>query len=329
MAVAVSGWALASSVAVTVTGNELTVTGEAVGAGGAPALVVIGATALVLAAGGMTAVRRDDLGALWAFAGGLLLVGIFPFAGIGHLLVVGCCVMAGATTVSLPRAWHQVWFLFALAASLAGVASLVLVRVPGYLAVMGPVGCSIVLGTGVSVVGASAERPAERDGKPIERVLLRAASRRSVEPLLAGVARAPRWRRVWALVAVWATAAAIFHFGGRAVDFYGHYPWWDTFAHAFSGFGVAGILYLLGPDAFGSTRRLLVVLPALVLVVGAAFEVYEYVFTPFFYQPWTTEKYLLDTLVDIVANTTGAGLFAFLPFTGLLVRLGLKTEPKG
>jgi hypothetical protein len=50
-----------------------------------------------------------------------------------------------------------------------------------------------------------------------------------------------------------------------------------------------------------------------VVSIGAGFEVYEYLFRGF-YEVWSVEYYLQDTIKDMVVNTVGALAFSVLPF---------------
>lgn len=298
MAVFVSGWIVVRAGLVTGTVRATSLPdGTVVAPVGPVTLGVLSVGVVLLALSGILAVRRDNRRTLWVVSGGVLLLGILPFAGTGSLLLVGGFVAAGATTAALPRAWYHGWFLLALLVSLGGLGGVVFGHLSGHAAVMTAVGCAIVFGSAVSVVGVSGNRPSAPDA----------------EPLRSGIARGPEWQPVWVVVAVWSFATTGLHFGGLEAAIYSRYWWYDVFVHGISGVGVAAIVYLLRPATF-TTRRVVVLLPGLVFVIGAGFEVYEYLFKAF-YQGWTPEYYLTDTILDMIANTTGGMLFALFPYT--------------
>jgi hypothetical protein len=56
-----------------------------------------------------------------------------------------------------------------------------------------------------------------------------------------------------------------------------------------------------------------VLLPAAVFLIGAGFEVYEYLFRGF-YEAWSVDYYLRDTVEDMLYNLTGALLAGILRF---------------
>jgi hypothetical protein len=135
-----------------------------------------------------------------------------------------------------------------------------------------------------------------------------------------------RWRRRPGDVvgaAVFGVAVTGLHFGSMALALYTRVWWWDVMVHALSGLGVAAVLYVLLPRVFGARGALLVVLPLVVLAVGTWFEIYERLFTDFWYS-WTRAYYLEDTAVDLVADTAGALAFGF--FVVVQRRLGI-TRP--
>jgi hypothetical protein len=122
----------------------------------------------------------------------------------------------------------------------------------------------------------------------------------------------------WVLVAIWSLGVCVAHFGGLAYGTYYAIWWWDVLTHAAGGLGVAAILYLLRPDLYRSPVALFVVLPLTVLVIGAAFEVYERVFRTFWHT-WSVSRYVEDTLLDLVVDTAGALVVSLLV---VLVRTG-------
>jgi hypothetical protein len=114
-----------------------------------------------------------------------------------------------------------------------------------------------------------------------------------------------------ALVGAWALLCSALHFGGLAYDIYTRYWWWDLLTHSLSGFGVAGVAYVLRPAAFDARRVAYLGVPLAVFLVGAGFEVYEYLFKDF-YANWSTAYYAWDTAVDLVLDASGAAVFALL-----------------
>jgi hypothetical protein len=111
--------------------------------------------------------------------------------------------------------------------------------------------------------------------------------------------------------AAFGVAVTGLHFGSMALALYTRVWWWDVMVHALSGLGVAAVLYVLLPRALGTRGALLVVLPLVVLAIGTWFEVYERLFTDFWYA-WSRAYYLEDTAVDLVADTAGALAFGCL-----------------
>lgn len=129
---------------------------------------------------------------------------------------------------------------------------------------------------------------------------------RSVPSLTAG--RHPSVA-LWVGVALYAAVVSALHFGGLAYDIYTRIWWWDLMTHTASGFGVAAVGYLFVPRAFRRKRVAFLVVPALVLAVGAGFEVYERFFRSFWVS-WSFAFYVEDTVVDLVCDVVGALVFA-------------------
>lgn len=109
-----------------------------------------------------------------------------------------------------------------------------------------------------------------------------------------------------ALVAYSLVVCAL-HFGGLAFDVYTAVWWWDLLTHSLSGFGVAAWLSSVRVSPFDASQ--VVVLPLVVVGIGAGFEVYEFLFKDF-YVEWTTAYYATDTAVDLVLDAVGAAVFA-------------------
>lgn len=305
---------------------------------GAVALGLLLLAVPTLAIVGAVAAWRNRRRRLWGVTGGLLVLGMVPF-GLGpQIVLVGVLVVLGAMNTTPSRRWYDVWFALALLVSMWGIGALLYASVPGHSAVMVAVGGAIVFGASVSVLAvatgtvpmrdaASGERTETRSGSG-ERTATRSSSRGRTTTgsglgptrwLLAGVARGPTWRPVWFAVVLLSVAVSLLHFGGLAFRLYTRYWWWDVLTHGASGFGVAAIAYLLRPAAFTTIRRLFVFLPAFVLVVGAGFELYEFVFTTFYYG-WTPEHYLEDTTLDLAIDVGGAVVFALFPHSRSVAR---------
>ncbi|MGQ4555579.1 hypothetical protein [Halobellus sp. GM3] len=109
----------------------------------------------------------------------------------------------------------------------------------------------------------------------------------------------------WVAIAVWSVAVSGLHFGGVYYNVYTDLPWWDLLTHAMGGLGVAAALGFTFREA--TLRSALWLVPA-VLAIGAGFEVYEFVFKTFWYH-WSLEFYVVDTLIDLAVNTSGAVVF--------------------
>ena len=112
-----------------------------------------------------------------------------------------------------------------------------------------------------------------------------------------------RKSRQWLAVLGWGALVTLLHFGGLYAGVYTRFFWWDLLTHAMGGFGVAGILFL---GLRGRDEPWWLV--GAVAVVGAGFEVYEFLFKSFWYR-WSLQFYAVDTAVDIVVNTLGAVVF--------------------
>ena len=113
--------------------------------------------------------------------------------------------------------------------------------------------------------------------------------------------------RVWAFVGVWAVFVSALHFGGLAYGIYTKFWWWDLVTHSLSGFGVAGVLFVVFPRAFDGARAPVVV-AVVILAIGAGFEVYEYLFKDFWYG-WSAAYYAEDTATDLVVDVVGSLVF--------------------
>lgn len=123
---------------------------------------------------------------------------------------------------------------------------------------------------------------------------------------------------LWVFVGVWAVFVSVLHFGGLAYNIYTKIWWWDLLTHSLSGFGVAGVLFLVFPKTF-VRHRAPVVVAGIVLAIGSGFEVYEYLFKDFWYG-WSTAYYIEDTIVDLVVDAVGA--LGFVALVNVLTRRG-------
>ncbi|KAB1189235.1 MULTISPECIES: hypothetical protein [Haloferax] len=115
---------------------------------------------------------------------------------------------------------------------------------------------------------------------------------------------------LWVFVGVWAVFVSVLHFGGLAYGIYTKIWWWDLLTHSLSGFGVAGVLFLVFPQTFNGSRAPVVV-AGVILAIGAGFEVYEYLFKDFWYG-WSAAYYFEDTVTDLVVDVLGALAFVVL-----------------
>jgi hypothetical protein len=121
----------------------------------------------------------------------------------------------------------------------------------------------------------------------------------------------PRRVSAWIAAFLWAGVVAVLHFGGLEYGIYTQVWWWDLATHSMSGAGVAALFYLYRPEALQTRVGLALVVPAFVLGVGAGFEVYEYLFTDFWYG-WSGAFYLRDTVIDLAMDVLGAYAFVVL-----------------
>ncbi|WP_225317756.1 MULTISPECIES: hypothetical protein [Haloferax] len=115
---------------------------------------------------------------------------------------------------------------------------------------------------------------------------------------------------LWAFVGLWALFVSGLHFGGLAYGIYTKIWWWDLLTHSLSGFGVAGVLFLVFPRTFDGNRAPVVV-AGIIFAIGAGFELYEYLFKDFWYG-WSAAYYAEDTATDLVVDVLGALAFVVL-----------------
>lgn len=249
----------------------------------------------------------------WGATGGLLVLGIVPYGVALEVALVSVLVVLGLLNTVADRRWYDVWLALSMLVPLWGVGSLIVVYTPGHSRVMVVVGGLIILGATLSVVAASTGTLGEIRQPTTAR---EPAKSSPFSSFVSGVAHGPEWRLAWIAVVLLSITVTVFHFFGLAWRIYTRYWFWDVMTHSLSGFGVAAILYLLRPAAFGTGRRLFLFLPVLVFTIGAVFEVYEYVFREFYYR-WSIERYLRDTVEDLINDTIGAVLFACFPYTRL------------
>ncbi|RDZ44296.1 hypothetical protein C5B91_12280 [Haloferax sp. Atlit-10N] len=157
-------------------------------------------------------------------------------------------------------------------------------------------------------------RRAEHPGYPAEQRATMSHSKLAREPWL------------WVFVGVWAAVVSALHFGGLAYDIYTRIWWWDVLTHSLSGFGVAGVLFLVFPRTFRGDRAPVVV-AGVILAIGAGFEVYEYLFKDFWWG-WSMAYYLEDTAIDLVVDVVG-GLGFFVLVEGVLRSRARADSPRG
>jgi hypothetical protein len=291
--------------------------------------VLFGLAALVplLTATGAVAARRSAWPDLWLVTGCLLIVGMAPFGLGAETVLVGALVVAGQTAPTLDRRWYELSFGAGLVVAALGVGSALYTQIDGHVSVMVAVAGAMTVGTGVSLVTAAVPASGDHvaDASSIRPLGDRTESYRSrvANWLLAtDESHAANWthwkdaiaarvRPEGALLVAYSLVVCVLHFSGLAYGLYTRYVWWDLMTHTLSGAGVAAWLSLLGPPVLRRRRRLLVSLPALVFLTGAGFEVYEFLFRGF-YDAWSVDYYLKDTLVDLGCNLTGAVTFGLV-----------------
>ncbi|AOW79565.1 hypothetical protein HTSR_0365 [Halodesulfurarchaeum formicicum] len=127
--------------------------------------------------------------------------------------------------------------------------------------------------------------------------------------LLGGLQAGGRERYYWVGLLVYGAVVSGLHFGGLHFAVYDAIAQWDLFTHALSGAGVAAILSLTFRQQ-ESRQPQWWILPA-VLAIGTGFEIYEFVFKGFWHT-WSWQFYLSDTVLDLVVNVLGAGVFVGL-----------------
>ena len=283
----------------------------------APTALLVFVVAVPLLAGlASVGAWRNNRRLQWGATGGLLVLGMVPYGVAVEIVLVGILVLLGLLNTVSDRRWYDGWLALVLLIPLWTVGSLMIVYTPGHSGVMVAVGAAIIFGATLSVVavstgvlGESSETIASQSQDPDNGSLLGWT--------FSGIAHGPEWRLTWIAIALLSVTVTVFHFLGLAWRIYTHYWFWDVMTHTLSGFGVAGIIYLLRPSAFDNTRRLFLLVPALVFTIGAVFEVYEYVYREFYIR-WSFEQYLSDTLEDLAYDTLGAVLFSCFPYTRLV-----------
>ncbi|RYJ14854.1 hypothetical protein ELS19_13420 [Halogeometricum borinquense] len=120
--------------------------------------------------------------------------------------------------------------------------------------------------------------------------------------------RGDRATAAWCGVALWSVLVTGLHFGGLHYRVYTTRPWWDLLTHAMGGVGVAAILAMTHRRSVAAGQSTWWLIPA-VLAIGSGFEVYEFVFKTFWYN-WTLRFYVVDTIIDLIINTSGAVVVA-------------------
>jgi hypothetical protein len=276
---------------------------------------------VVLTGGGVIAAWAARLPPLWLATGALFLVSLVPFAG-GVATGVTMSVVLVGVVVSIDRPWgasfeYRVAELLFGAAVLTAATStglLVYEQLAGYVSVLAAVGGSILVGTAVAAVASTGQPVATQpctESQPSSRSSAARSLWRLGSTVRSGVATSHEWYPAWLAVLGWSAVVCVLHFGGMTHGLYTQFGWWDLMTHSLSGFGVAAVLYLTRPAVFTTRRLLLVSLPAAVVAIGAGFEVYEYIFRDF-YEVWSVEYYLRDTVEDMLVNTVGAFAFGVL-----------------
>ena len=118
--------------------------------------------------------------------------------------------------------------------------------------------------------------------------------------------RRPRTALAWALLAGWSALVTALHAYGLSEGVYTAVPWWDLLTHTTGGVGVAAFLWLSYRRHGPPSGAPLWLVPA-VLLIGAGFEVYEYLFKSFWWE-WTLRYYAVDTVIDLALDAAGAGV---------------------
>lgn len=247
---------------------------------------------------------------LWLVTGCLLLVGMAPFGLSPELVFVAAFVSVGAVSPELHQSWYEALFASGLLVAVLGVGTELYSQFTGHGSVLVAVSGAIVFGGAIAAIGV--RDPVQRN--PLDTFLNRSQNRGHVKAaLVSGLATERKWYPVWIAVVGWSFGVCLLHFSGLRYGFYTEFWWWDVMTHTCSGLGVGAWVYLLRPPAFRIRRRLFVFLPAVVFLFGAGFEIYEYLFRGF-YEPWSVEYYLRDTIEDMMYNLTGALLFSLLRY---------------
>lgn len=254
------------------------------------------------------ATREPRQRELWLFTGCLLVVGTASMGSSSSLLLVTLFVLIGAVNPALTQGWSESLFVGGLLVALIGIGAELYSQTTGYGSVMVVVGSAIVLSGTVAALAVAV--PSQWS---LPATLLKWSHSESdfKSTVVSGLATEREWYPVWVVVSIWSFAVCVLHFSGLAYGYYTMYWWWDVMTHTLSGVGLGAWLYLLRPAAFRTQRRLFVFLVAVVFLLGAGFEIYEYLFRSF-YEPWSVEYYLRDTVQDMLYNLTGAVLFSLL-----------------
>ncbi|MBS7458267.1 hypothetical protein [Coralloluteibacterium stylophorae] len=122
----------------------------------------------------------------------------------------------------------------------------------------------------------------------------------------------PRWTEIGTALFVFATT-----FLGERLDFYERLPWWDAAAHAASAAAVAAMAAMVmrhRATAVGARLTpgmLAAVAFTTAVCMGSLWEILEFAFDTFF-DANTQKDGHLDTMGDIIANTLGAAVGAWL-----------------
>lgn len=254
--------------------------------------------------------RESGHRGLWLFTGCLLVVEMAPVGLNVSLLFVTLFVLIGAINPVLSQGWSNSLLAGGLLLALVGGGTELYSQVTGYRSVMVVVGSAVVLSGTVAAMTVAV--PSQWSLRV--RFLEWLHSESDLRPaLVSGMATERRWYPVWVVLSVWSVGVCVLHFSGLAYGYYTTFWWWDIMTHTLSGAGIGAWLYLLRPAAFSTQRRLFVFLVAVVVLLGAGFEIYEYLFQGF-YEPWSVKYYLRDTVQDMLCNLTGAVLFSLFCF---------------
>jgi hypothetical protein len=115
-------------------------------------------------------------------------------------------------------------------------------------------------------------------------------------------------------------------FLGSALDFYYHFYWWDMVLHAASGF-LLGIIGFIALFVLNQTDRVSAMKPGFIaffgvtfaVTLGVAWEIFEFICDRMwpYLNMQSGETGVSDTMVDLIVDTIGAIVVAFMGYAYL------------